>query len=94
LTTRKMDTILKIPPKRYFDINKMDICEAIQVLTLNIIETEELSPSSYNAVSELANNLHCWPLLLSLVHGQLYVHCIERGGALYQCCINSAAEIV
>ena len=79
MTTRKMDVTLKIPPKKSFNINKMDICEAIQVLTLNIIETKELSPSSYNAVSELANNLYCWPLLLSLVHGQLYVHCIEWG---------------
>ena len=79
MTTRKMDVTLKIPPKKCFDINRMDIFEAIQVLTINITETEELSPSSYNAVSELANNLYCWPLLLSLVHGQLYVHCIEWG---------------
>ena len=79
LTTRKMDINTRIPPKHCFDIQKMDINEAIQLLLLNVTEIEKLSPSNYNAVSELANNLYCWPLLLNLVHGQLYVHCIEWG---------------
>ena len=79
LTTRKMDINTRIPPKHCFDIQKMDINEAIQLLLLNVTEIEKLSPSNYNAVSELANNLYCWPLLLNLVHGQLYVHCVEWG---------------
>jgi len=79
LTTRKRDINNKLPPKHYLDIQKMEINEALQLLTLNITEIEDLSPSDYNAVSELANNLYCWPLLLNLVHGQLYVHCIEWG---------------
>ena len=36
-----------------------------------------LHPADVNRIEELADNLHCWPLLLNLVHGQLYVHCIE-----------------
>ena len=46
--------------------------EAIQLLTYNL---PKQAPSQNT--SELAQHLHCWPLLLNLVHGQLSV-CVRE----------------
>ena len=77
MTTRKMNINAKIPPVMCFDIKPMLTDEAVQLLTLQIVEVEKLKPVDINRIEELAKDLHCWPLLLNLVHGQLYVHCIE-----------------
>ena len=77
LTTRKMDINGKIPPKLWFDIKPMTIDEALQLLTLQIIKIDTLHATDVSRIQELARDLHCWPLLLNLVHGQLYAHCIE-----------------
>ena len=77
LTTRKMNINENIPPKVCFDIEPMSIDEAIMLLVLNIFEIETLHATDVNVLQTLAKNLHCWPLLLHLVHGQLYVYCIE-----------------
>ena len=76
LTTRKMDINSVIHPKVCFDINPMSINEAQKLLTLQIIDLK-MQATDIDGVQDLAKDLHCWPLLLSLVHGQLYVHCIE-----------------
>ena len=77
LTTRKMNINAKIPPIVCFDIESMKIYEAVKLLTLNIVEVEILHANDVSRIEELARDLHCWPLLLNLVHGQLYYHCIE-----------------
>ena len=77
LTTRKMNINSKIPSMACFDIKPMSVDEAVKLLTLNTFELETLYANDRNKVQELAKDLHCWPLLLNLVHGQLYVHCIE-----------------
>ena len=77
LTTRKMNINAKILPKMCFDIEPMRIDEAVKLLTLQIIEVETLHVTDVSRIEELAKDLHCWPLLLNLVHGQLYYHCIE-----------------
>ena len=77
LTTRKMDINTKIPPMVCFDIKPMSLKEAVKLLTLNVFETEALLASEINRIQKLAKDLHCWPLLLNLVHGQLFVHCVE-----------------
>ena len=77
MTTRKMDINVKIPPIRNFDVKSMSVDEATQLLTLQIIEVETLHATNVVRVQKLVKDLHCWPLLLNLVHGQLYVHCIE-----------------
>ena len=59
------------------DIKAMSSDEAVKLLTLQIAEIEKLKPVDINKIEELAKDLHCWPLLLNLVRGQLYVHCIE-----------------
>ena len=77
LTTRKMNINAKIPPMACFDVTPMSVDEAVKLLTLNIFELETLCANDMNKIQKLARDLHCWPLLLNLVHGQLYVHCIE-----------------
>ena len=77
LTTREMIINAKIPPKMCFDIKPMTIDESVKLLTLNIVEVEKLKATDKLKIEELAKDLHCWPLLLNLVHGQLYCHCIE-----------------
>ena len=77
LTTRKMDINTKIPPKMCFDIEPMTIDEAVKLLTLQIVKIETLHATDVSRIQKLARDLHCWPLLLNLVHGQLYVHCVE-----------------
>ena len=75
LTTRKMNINPKIPPVMCFDIEPMTIDESVKLLTLQIIEVETLHVTNVSRIEELAKDLHCWPLLLNLVHGQLYFHC-------------------
>ena len=77
LTTRKMDINAKIPPKMCFDIEPMSIDDSVKLLTLQIVKQETLHVTDVSRIQELARDLHCWPLLLNLVHDQLYVHCIE-----------------
>ena len=77
LTTRKMNINTRIPPKMCFDIKPMSVNEAIELLTLQIVEVETLHANDVSRIEELARDLHYWPLLLNLVHGQLYFHCIE-----------------
>ena len=77
LTTRKMNINAKIPPVMCFDIEPMTIDESVKLLTLQIVEVETLHVTDVSRIEELAKDLHCWPLLLNLVHGQLYCHCVE-----------------
>ena len=77
MTTRKMNINAISPPVMCFDFKPMSIEEAVKLLTLQIVEIEKLKAADINRIQKLARDLHCWPLLLNLVHGQLYVHCIE-----------------
>ena len=77
VTTRKMDINTKIPPMVCFDIKPMSLKEAVKLLTLNVFEIEALLTGDINGVQKLAKYLYCWPLLLNLVHGQLFIHCVE-----------------
>ena len=72
-----MNINVKIPPVICFDVKPMSIEEAVRLLTLQIVEVEKLKAADICKIQELARDLHCWPLLLNLVHGQLYVHCNE-----------------
>ena len=77
LTTRKMNINVEIPPVACFDIKQMTTNESVKLLTLQIVEVKLLHATDINRIEELARDLHYWPLLLNLVHGQLYFHCIE-----------------
>ena len=75
LTTRKNDINITIPSKKCFDIGPMKIFEAVQLLTWRIPQLAALGANDANKIQELAKDLYYWPLLLSLVRGQLYIHC-------------------
>ena len=75
LTTRKNDINITIPSKHCFDIGPMKPFEAVQLLTWQIPQLAALSVNNANKIQELAKDLHYWPLLLSLVRGQLHIHC-------------------
>ena len=75
ITTRKNDIDKTIPSKKCFDIGPMKTFEAVQLLTREIPQLASLSTNNADKIQELAKNLYYWPLLLSLVRGQLYVHC-------------------
>ena len=72
-----MDINSVIHPKACFDINPMSADESLKLLTQQVINLRMLCTDDVDRIQELAIDLHCWPLLLNLVHGQLYVHCIE-----------------
>ena len=78
LTTRKNDIDITIPSIKCFDICPMKYFEAVQLMTWRIAPLATLSVSDADKIQELARDLYYWPLLLYLVRGQLYVHCIAR----------------
>ena len=75
LTTREKDIDIKIPSKKCFDIGPMKTFEAVQILTWRIPQLATLSANDADKIQELAKDLYYWPLLLSLVRGQLSIHC-------------------
>ena len=77
LTTREMDINRFIPPIVCFEIKSMLIIEALNLLTLQIVDVQTLHAADVDKIKKLAKDLHYWPLLLNLVHGQLYVYCVQ-----------------
>ena len=71
LTTRMNDIEQYIPSKESISIGPMTINEAISLLTCGIIESSQLLEKDGNLLRELAQDVHLWPLLLSLIRGQL-----------------------
>ena len=79
MTTRRENVNKLIPSKMCVTIERMGEEEAIKLLTYNL---PGQAPSE--DISRLAQNLHCWPLLLKLVHGQLSVCISEQHKSLAQ----------
>ena len=75
LTTRRKDVASSINCKHKICVDSMELSEAIQLLIFNIKELQINNSDVAGQLSELAMNLHNWPLLLNLVRGQLYIHC-------------------
>ena len=71
LTTRMNDIDQCIPTKEVVSVGPMEQSEAISLLTCGVIEISQLSQEDVNLLDELAQDIHLWPLLLSLVRGQL-----------------------
>ena len=71
LTTRKKDIEQFIPAQNSVTIGPMIMNEAIFLLTKGIIDNGQLSQEDVSLLNELAENAHLWPLLLSLIRGQL-----------------------
>ena len=72
LTTRMNDVEKYIPSIQSITICPMTKDEALSLITKGVINSRQLSPEDENLLNELAQDVHLWPLLLSLVRGQLY----------------------
>ena len=71
LTTRKNDIEQYIPSKQSVIIGPMTQHEAITLLTSGVIDSSQLSQEDVGLLDELAQDVHLWPLLLSLIRGHL-----------------------
>ena len=71
LTTRMNDIGRHIPSKQAIIIDPMTDKEAVSLLTNGVIDTSQLLQEDIRLLGELANDVHLWPLLLSLIRGQL-----------------------
>ena len=71
LTTRMNDIEQYIPSKQSVIIGSMTQNEAIFLLTTGVIDSSQLSQEDVSLLDELAQDVHLWPLLLSLIRGQL-----------------------
>ena len=71
LTTRMNDIERWIPSQQSSVIGPMEEHEAVSLLTKGIISSSQLSHECETSLIELAQDVHLWPLLLSLVRGQL-----------------------
>ncbi|XP_065894258.1 uncharacterized protein [Dysidea avara] len=70
LTTRMNDIEHYIPTKQVVSVGPMEQSEAISLLTCGVIDISQLSQEDVSLLDELAQNVHLWPLLLSLIRGQ------------------------
>jgi len=61
-----------IHSKQVVSVGPMEQSEAISLLTSGVIDISQLSQEDVNLLCELVQDVHRWPLLLSLVRGQLY----------------------
>jgi len=77
LTTRMNDIEKYIPTKRVVSVGPMEQSEAISLLTFSVIDSGKLPQKDIALLNELAQDIYCWPLLLSLIRGQLF-HYIKQ----------------
>ncbi|XP_065894247.1 uncharacterized protein [Dysidea avara] len=66
LTTRMNDIEQYIPTKQVVTVGPMEQSEAISLLTCGVIDISQLSQDDVSLLDELAQDVHLWPLLLSL----------------------------
>ena len=71
LTTRMNDIEQYIPCKQSVIISAMMEDEAISLLTSGVIDSSQLSQEDVSLLNEISQDVHLWPLLLSLIRGQL-----------------------
>ena len=74
LTTRMNDIEHYIPSKTSVVVGPMKQDEAISLLTSGIIDSRQLSQEDVSLLHEIAQDVYLWPLLLSLIRGQLSHH--------------------
>ena len=71
LTTRMNDIEQYIPSKQSVTIGQMMEDEAISLLTSGVVDSSQLSQEDVSLLNEISQDVHLWPLLLSLIRGQL-----------------------
>jgi len=75
LTTRNPN--IGIPSRQTIAIGPMSQTESVSLMTYGILEFTELSKEDVTSINELAQSSHQWPLLLSLIRGQL-IHSLRH----------------
>ena len=83
LTTRMKNIEQHIPSQQSVIIGPMTQNEAISLLTNEVIDNSQLSQEDKSLLNKLAQDVHLWPLLLSLIRGQL-----SRNLTQYHCNIK------
>ena len=78
ITTRKNEVHEQIPTKCNITAGPMKPHEAISLLTTGVIPQTQLSENDDTSLDNIAHDIHLWPLLLSLVRGQLSHYVNER----------------
>ena len=71
LTTRMNNLEQYIPSSQSVVIGSMELNEAFSLLTSGIIDTSQLSQEDEISLNKLAQDVHLYPLLLSLIRGQM-----------------------
>ena len=71
LTTRMNDIEQYIPSKQAITIGPMMKDEAFSLLTSGVFDSSQLSQEDVSLLNEISQDVHMWPLLLSLIRGQL-----------------------
>jgi len=89
LTTRMNDIEQYIPTKHVVSVGPMEQSEAISLLTHGMIDVSQLSQEHMSLLEELAQDVQLWPLLLSLIRGQLS-HNLKR----HRLCCHEAIQNV
>ena len=93
LTTRMKIFEQYIPFKQSVSIGPMTQQEAIALLTSGIIDGSQLSQEDVSLLDELAQDVHLWPLLLSLIKGQLHHNMKVRHLPYHRAIQNVQGEI-
>ena len=93
LTTRMNDIGQYIPSKESVIVGPMRQHEAICVLTSGVIDSSQLSQEDVSLLDELAQDVHLWPLLLSLIRGQLSHNLKQYRLPLHQAIQNVQAKL-
>jgi len=88
LTTRMNDIEECVPTKQVVSVGPMEQSEAISLLTIGVIDISQLSQEDVSLLDELAEDVHLWPLLLSLIRGQLS-HNLKRYHSSYHDAIQN-----
>ena len=89
LTTRINDVEQYIPTKQVVSVGSMEQSEAISLLTCRVVDISQLSQEDVILLDELAQDVHLWPLLLSLIRGQLF-HNMKQ----HKLCFHEAIQVV
>ena len=71
LTTRMSSINKYLPSSQSISIGPMEQSEAFCLLISGVVDSSQLSHEDVSLLDELAQDVHLWPLLLSLIRGQL-----------------------
>ena len=93
LTTRMNDIEQYISSKQLVIIGPMMKDEAISLLTSGVIDSSQLSQEDVSLLNEISQDVHLWPLLLSLIRGQLSHNLKQHHLSYYKAIQNVQAKL-